>query len=205
MSETENNIQDEPQAAAGETAENLDALEPGCDGGGEPSLRGDEAAGGPAAELALCAAERDAFRDQLLRSRAEFDNYRKRIAREYEQNRIGAAQGIISELLPVLDNLERALQHADGGQGGLADGVRMIVKQFYDVLSARGLEAIPALGLQFDPNVHEALSYLPSEGHQPGEVMIEYEKGYKLGGQVLRPGRVVVSSGPAEKSETAEQ
>lgn len=148
------------------------------------------------AELAVCAAERDGFKDQLLRARAEFDNYRKRIARDSEQARLAAAQGLIRDLLPVADNLERALEHAGAGDGGLAEGVRMILRQFLDVLAARGLSSIPALGEPFDPNVHEGLAIQPSDGHPANTVMSEYERGYMLGGQVLRPAKVVVSSGP---------
>lgn len=156
------------------------------------------------AELAVCAAERDGFKDQLLRARAEFDNYRKRIARESEQTRLAAAQGLIRDLLPVADNLERALEHAGAGDDGLAGGVRMILRQFQDILAARGLSPIPALGEPFDPNVHEGLAILPSEEHAMGMVMSEYERGYTLGGMVLRPAKVVVSSGPPVEASTPE-
>lgn len=149
-----------------------------------------------AAELAVCAAERDGFKDQLLRARAEFDNYRKRIARESEQARLAAAQGLIRDLLPVADNLDRALEHAGAEDDGLAGGVRMILRQFQDILAARGLSPIPALGEAFDPNIHEGLAILPSEEHAMGMVMSEFERGYTLGGMVLRPAKVVVSSGP---------
>lgn len=150
-------------------------------------------------------AEREALRDQLLRARAEFDNYRKRVSREMEQMRKSAAESLIRDLLPVVDNLERGLMHAPDKEDPVVKGVEMVMKQFADVLTARGLSPIPGLGHPFDPNHHEALAHQPSEEHPENHVMLEYERGYKLGDQVLRPARVVVSSGPpAAESEPAE-
>lgn len=155
--------------------------------------------------IARLTAERDVLKDQLLRARAEFDNYRKRVLREGEQARTGAAQGIMRDLLPVADNLERALAHAEDPSSALAEGVGMVLRQFMDVLAVRGLEAIPAMGASFDPNVHEALSYMPSDEHAAGMVMNEFERGYRLGSAVLRPSRVVVSSGTPESTQIVEE
>lgn len=155
-------------------------------------------------EIARLVAERDMYKDQLLRTRADFDNFRKRVLRDGEQARAGAAQGIVRDLLPVADNLERALSHADDASSALAGGVVMVLRQFMEVLSARGLEPIPAMGVAFDPNVHEALSYMPSGEYAAGMVMNEFERGYRLGSAVLRPSRVVVSSG-APETETYEE
>lgn len=148
--------------------------------------------------LSDLAAERDALRDQLLRARAEFDNYRKRVSRDMDQLRKTAAESLIRDMLPVVDNLERALAHADQKDNPLVQGVDMVMKQFANVLTGRGLEPVPALGVAFDPNVHEALAYQPSDEHPENTVMLEYERGYKLGDQIIRPAKVVVSSGPAE-------
>jgi molecular chaperone GrpE len=156
-------------------------------------------------ELARLAAECEMLKDKLLRARAEFDNHRKRVLREGEQARIAAAQGIVRDLLPVADNLERALAHAEDPASALAEGVRMVLRQFMDVLAARGLAAIPAIGVPFDPNVHEALSYMPSDEHEAGMVMNEFERGYCLGSAVLRPSRVVVSSGMPEAAAIEEE
>jgi len=147
--------------------------------------------------LSDLAAERDALRDQLLRARAEFDNYRKRVSRDMDQLRKTAAESLIRDMLPVVDNLERALAHADQKDNPLVQGVDMVMKQFANVLTGRGLEPLPALGVTFDPNVHEALAYQPSDEHPENTVMLEYERGYKLGDQIIRPAKVVVSSGPA--------
>ena len=140
----------------------------------------------------------EATRDQILRLRAEFDNFRKRVARDAEKTRKMAAESLIKDLLPVADNFERALQHGQGDTASLLEGIAMVHKQFVDVLSRHGVEAISAIGEPFDPNVHDALSRMPSDEHAEDKVALEYEKGYRLGDVVLRPAKVVVSSGPAE-------
>jgi len=147
-------------------------------------------------EVDALAAEVESLKEQQLRLRAEFDNYRKRMARQAEQTRKMASEGLVRELLPVLDHLELALQHAEDDSGGFAEGVALVCKQFNEVLNRAGLEPIPALGEPFDPNVHEALMRADSEEHPEDHVMQEYQKGYKLNGQVVRPAKVVVSAGP---------
>ncbi len=148
------------------------------------------------AELVVLRLERDTLQDQLLRARAEFDNYRRRVARENEQLRKSAAQGLMRDLLPIVDNMERALSHVEDKTSSLALGVEMILKQFAGVLSTQGLEPIPALGEPFDPNIHEALTHQPSTEYAADSVMEEFQRGYRLGDFVLRPTQVVVSSGP---------
>ncbi len=149
------------------------------------------------AENAALRAERDELKDQALRARAEFDNYRKRMARESERIRKTAAEGLLRDLLPIVDNLERALSHVEDKSDGLALGVEMVVRQFSDILSGKGLEPIPAKGEPFDPNIHEALTHQPSDEFPADTVMEEFQRGYRLGDFVLRPAQVVVSSGPA--------
>jgi len=150
----------------------------------------------PETRIAALTAERDLLRDQLLRLRADFDNFRKRVLRETETMRSTAARETIRSLLPVRDNLERALTHDPADGAAFAEGVRMILRQFDEALAAQGLEAIEAEGQDFDPNVHEALTYAPSETVPAGRVATVYERGYRIGGVLLRPARVVVSSGP---------
>ena len=159
----------------------------------------------PAQELDVDAlmAERDALNDRVLRTLAEFENYRKRVARESDRLRRTAAQDLMRDLLPVLDNLERALEHADDdvpepdGTGSFVEGVRMVLKQMADVLSRHGLEPIPSLGESFDPNVHEAMAVMPSDEHPADHVVDEFQRGYRLGEFVLRPAKVVVNATPA--------
>lgn len=147
------------------------------------------------AALAAMQLERDALQDQLLRARAEFDNYRRRVARENEQLRTTATQALMRDLLPIVDNMERALSHVEDKTDGLALGVEMVMKQLSGVLSARGLEPIAAKGEPFDPHVHEALTHQPSHEYPADTVMEEFQRGYRLGDFVLRPTQVVVSSG----------
>jgi molecular chaperone GrpE len=150
----------------------------------------------PAADqLRQLSEERDQLKDQLLRARAEFENFRKRKAREAEEMRKRASEELIRELLPVVDHLEMALSHVEDKDSGLAKGVEMVVRQFAALLSARGLSPIPSVGERFDPNVHEALTQQPSDEHPEGFVMNEFQRGYRLGEFVLRPAKVVVSSG----------
>lgn len=154
------------------------------------------------AELAALREERDELKEQALRARAEFENYRKRMMRESERIRKTAAEGLMRALLPIVDNLERALSHVEDKSDGLAQGVEMIVKQFADVLSGQGLELIPAKGEPFDPNIHEALTHQPSDEFPADTVMEEFQRGYRVGDFILRPSQVVVSSGPAVQAES---
>ena len=161
-----------------------------------------DAATGPTPEDALEArsAECEQLKDQLLRVRADFDNYRKRLLREMEQLRQNASLRLIQNLLPALDNLERALAHAKADDG-FVEGVTMVYKQFQEILGAEGLEPIPAVGEQFDPNIHDALAAMPSETIASGRVLEEYERGYRLRHVVVRPARVIVSSGAPSNGE----
>lgn len=153
----------------------------------ETSQQAEEAA----ADVAALTAERDALNDRLLRTLAEFDNYRKRTARDHDRMRRTAAASLVSDLLVVVDNLERALAHRDGD--GFADGVEMVLKQMRDALQRHGVEPIPAVGQPFDPGVHEAIMTAQSDEHPNDHVVQELQKGYRLGDQVLRPAKVAVN------------
>lgn len=139
--------------------------------------------------------ERDELKDQYLRTRAEFDNYRKRLSREAEDNKKRANEALVHDLLPILDHLELALEHGGEGGEGLTEGVRMVHQQLRDVLSRHGLEIIESRGAPFDPNVHEALMQNPSEEVPEGHVLQTFQTGYSLAGRVIRPAKVVVSQG----------
>lgn len=158
----------------------------------------------PAAVIAALTTERDQLRDQQLRLRADFDNFRKRMLREAELLRMTAARETIRSLLPVRDNLERALTHDPADGAAFARGIQLILRQFDEALAAQGLELIEAEGQDFDPNVHEALTYAPSETVPAGQIAAVYERGYRLGGVLLRPAKVVVSSGPPPGRDPAE-
>ena len=138
------------------------------------------------------------IRDQLLRTAADFDNFRKRSRREAEDAARRGRESVIKDLLPVFDNLERAAMHADAGPEAksVADGLRMVIKQFLDTLDRLGVKRIPTVGLPFDPSVHEAIQHLESAEHPAGVVLMEVQPGYMIGDHLLRAAMVVVSKGP---------
>ena len=139
-------------------------------------------------------AERNALQDRLLRTAAEFDNYRKRIDRERREQSESAAASVLAEVLPVVDNLERALQAPSGPEAaGYRAGVELIQRQLLDLLRKRGVTPIEALGADFDPRFHQAVSHEASDAHRDGEVMEEMQRGYMLGDRLLRPAMVKVA------------
>ena len=143
------------------------------------------------------AAERDKYLDLAQRTQADFENYRKRAAKDAATAGERAKAGLVRELLPVLDNLERALAtavHDDGDSSPVVEGVRLVRADLAGVLERTGVESFDPAGEAFDPTVHEALSTRPApEGVHPGVVVDVVEKGYRLNDTVLRPARVIVS------------
>ena len=166
---------------------------------GAVSARGDGAeaaeSGSPGgeAELAKVAAERDEYLRDLQRVAADFDNFRKRSAREYEALAERASERLVKELLPVLDDLERALEAAEEhDEAKVIEGVRLVQQALRQSLEREGLAEIEAAG-KFDPHVHEALLAQPAEHAEHGDVLEVLQKGYRLGDRVLRPARVIVA------------
>lgn len=148
-------------------------------------------------ELENAQREAAAHLETAQRLQADFDNYRKRVARDAEDAAKRAGQRVISELLPALDNLERALAHVESGGTGeeLVDGVRMVLSQVLDVLSKEGVERIDAVGQPFDPTKHQAVGQAEREDVPENTVVDMYQCGYRMHGRVLRPASVVVSTG----------
>ena len=147
-------------------------------------------------QLEAVTRERDEYLDALQRLKAEFDNYRKRVARDQELLVARAHERLVKELLPVLDNLERALEAAaQHEEAKLEEGVSLVHRELRDALTREGLEEIETDGA-FDPHVHEALLSQPSQADE-GAVIEVVQKGYRLGDRVLRPARVVIA-GPRE-------
>jgi molecular chaperone GrpE len=138
--------------------------------------------------------ERDAVQDRLLRTAAEFDNYRKRMDRERRDLAEYTAGEVMKELLTIIDNLERAL-HAAEQDDPLRKGVELIHKQMLEMLRKRGVTPIEALGADFDPNFHQAVIHEESAQHREGEVMEELQRGYVVGDRLLRPSMVKVAKG----------
>ena len=153
-----------------------------------------------AADPALLAAERDVYFDSLLRLKAEFDNYRKRTQRELREADTRARSSVLAEFLPILDNLERALNAAEHHEEGkVLAGVRSTLNLFTDLLRREGVEQVDPLEKPFDPQLHEAMLAQPSDKEE-GIVTSVFERGYVMDDRVLRPAKVAVSSGRAEGS-----
>ena len=141
--------------------------------------------------------QRDEYYDLLLRKSAEFDNYRKRMERDRQSLTDAAAASMIEELLPLMDDLERALKAEAGTDTGDAyrRGVELIHKQLGEILRKRGVRPIEAVGADFDPHYHQAVSHEPAEGRREGEITEEFRRGYMLGDRLLRPSMVKVAKG----------
>jgi molecular chaperone GrpE len=142
--------------------------------------------------------ERDEYLDLAKRTKADFENFRKRMASEVQAATARGRAELIRDVVPVLDDLERALQAAGldpegDSEDGLAHGVLLVFRSLRDSLSRNGIEAVDPEGEKFDPVEHEALSTVAAEGIESGTVVEVMQKGYKLGEQLIRPARVVVS------------
>jgi molecular chaperone GrpE len=143
--------------------------------------------------------ERDELKDLLLRKTAEFDNFRKRTERERQSISESAAADLIGEIVPLLDDLERALKAEPGSEGAEAyrRGVELIHRQLSETLRKRGVRPIETTGADFDPYYHQAVSYEPAAGRRDGEIIEEFRRGYMLGDRLLRPSMVKVAKGEA--------
>ena len=138
--------------------------------------------------------ERDDLQDRLLRTVAEFDNYRKRTDRERRELSEAIASDVVRDLLPVVDDLERALAAAvDSPDSALRTGVDLIHRQLLDTLRRRGVEPLESVGQDFDPAWHEALASEPADGRRDGEITQEIRRGYRIGQRLLRPALVKVA------------
>lgn len=143
--------------------------------------------------------ERDALLDRLARLQAEFENYRKRNAREQAEYREYAAADSVKNFLPIIDSFDLALrQKAEGAESALRSGIELIRKQMDDALSRLGVQAISAQGQTFDPRVHEAIEMVESSDHADHEVIDELQRGYKLKDRLLRPAMVRVATNPTK-------
>jgi molecular chaperone GrpE len=159
--------------------------------------------------------EASAHYDRFLREKAELENFKKRMQREKTEALRFANEPLVHDLLPVIDNLERAVEHAQGGGNGqpLVEGVKLVLQAFLDVLDKHGVSRVEARGEVFDPTRHEALAQVESSAHSPNTVVEEHHKGYFLHDRLLRPALVTVAKlpvgddggeeGSGEKNEVA--
>jgi molecular chaperone GrpE len=166
-----------------------------------PAQNEPSGAGGPApelAELTKLREERDKIKDQLLRTAADFDNFRKRARKDIDDAERRGKEDAVREMLPVVDNLERAVSAATGATevGAIVEGVRMVLKLFDDQATRLGLSKVKAVGERFDPALHDAIQQVETDEHPPGTVMAEVVAGYRLGDKLVRPAMVVVARKP---------
>jgi molecular chaperone GrpE len=138
--------------------------------------------------------EKDALQDRLLRMAAEFDNYRKRVDRDRRDQAESATADALIDLLPIVDDLERALKAPGGGEAeAFRRGIELIHQQMIELLRKRGVKPVDAVGADFDPRYHQAVMQEASADHREGEVMEEFARGYMLGDRLLRPAMVKVA------------
>jgi len=156
----------------------------------------------PYAQLQKAAEEVAQLRDQLLRSRAEFENFRKRIQKEREESLRYANEAILTELLPVLDHFELGMKAAETTQDAksIAQGFSMVWNQLQKTLAEFGVKPIEAVGKAFDPHLHEAVSQQETTEHPDHSILAEHRRGYVLHDRLLRPSSVVVAQHPSSKA-----
>jgi molecular chaperone GrpE len=187
----EGEIPEEVEEAQGHPTDPDSIQEPGVPEDAEEAPVEDEivAQTGSSAELEAARQERDEYLDALRRLKAEFENSRKRQERERSRILETASERLVVELLPVLDNLDRALE----AEGDIREGVRVTRDQLADILGNEGLLPVASDGQPFDPNVHEAVMGQPSEDHEEGIILQTFQRGYVLNGKPIRVAKVVVA------------
>ncbi len=154
-------------------------------------------------DLAKAQEEARTHKEQYLRTLADMDNLRKRTQREKEDLAKFANENILREILPVIDNLERAVEHAEQADNGLLEGVKMTLNQFSQVLSRFGVTPIEAMGQPFDPALHQAMGQLETADQPVNTVVQQLQKGYQLNERLLRPAFVMVAKAPSEPAAEA--
>ncbi len=149
--------------------------------------------------------EKEALQEKILRLQADGENFRKRITREKEEFSRYAKEEFIREILPIKDNLERALEHGEGADNprAIIDGVNMILEQFSSIFEKMGVTCLTCQGEKFDPNFHEAMMHQEVADHEPNTIIAEHQKGYLYQGRLLRPALVTVAK--AKSKETGEE
>ncbi len=155
----------------------------------------DSSAAALAEELQQLQAQSKEYFDGWQRERADFANYKRRVDRDQQAMALSMKGDIIKKYLAILDDMERALKHrpVDGSAGSWANGIELISRKLHSILEAEGVKVIPAEGVEFDPNVHEAITHEDSPEHESGQIIEVIQQGYTLGDRVLRPAMVRVA------------
>ena len=174
--------------------------EPTSDDAPKSSPSEEEAAGEPPAPAPVdpvveAKAEAARFKEQWMRSAADFDNFRKRTRKELEDTRKMGREELLKDLLPVFDNLERAMTSAERATDvkPVSDGLKMVLRQFVDTIARSGITKVPTMGHHFDPALHEAIQQVETDEHPPGTVVAEVQPGYLQGDRLVRAAMVVVA------------
>jgi molecular chaperone GrpE len=153
--------------------------------------------------LAQAQAEAAKLKDAWLRTAADFDNFRKRTRRELDEARRASREEVLRALLPIFDNLDRAIQSSVRSSDikAMVDGLSMVHRQFVDALGREGITRVPTVGQSFDPSIHEAIQQVDTDEHPPGTVIAEVQSGYSQGDRLLRAAMVVVARGKAAQAD----
>ena len=169
-----------------------------ADGATAPSSEADDLS----VQLAEKERELAELKDKYLRALADAENMRKRLRQQSEESIRLQRENLLRDLLPMVDNLERAVEAARGGGNGkpIVEGVEMVLRSLLDFLRSQGVTPQEAVGRPFDPQFHEAVDHVESADHPPNTVISEFHRGYRIGERVLRPSRVAVAKGPARDS-----
>jgi molecular chaperone GrpE len=200
---------DHPFGHPGSSHDGVDADEQAVGDFAEPREdQAGSAAGGEVEVLKAALAEKERelaeFKDKYLRTLAESENARKRIRQQSEESVRIQRESLLRDLLPIVDNLERAVVAArsGGGEHSIVEGVEMVLRSLLDFLRANGVTPVAAVGQPFDPSRHEAVDHVESEAHLPNTVVNEFHRGYLIGDRVLRPARVSVSKDASNGNQT---
>lgn len=192
----------EPQSQEPPASSVTDSSEPRTEDGGQTS-----AASGAEASSEGLEAELARTKERLLRTAADFDNYRKRTRRDISEAERRVQENLLSVLVPPFDNLERAASHAESADDvkALAEGLKMVLRQFEDALATAGIQRIVSLGKPFDPAEHEAVQHVVTDDVPPGAVAQELRAGYRWQDRLIRPALVVVAKAPAASTAPESQ
>jgi molecular chaperone GrpE len=194
--------EEKPLEPSAETANDTQRESGEVKAAGSDTANGEAAA--PESDLERVTAERDKKHEQLLRTTADFDNYRKRMRREVEEAKVKGQQEVVRDILPVFDNLERAVQASGTATdaASVIEGIRMVLKLFEDTAERIGLSRIKTVGERFDPQVHEAIQQKESADAAPGTILTEVVPGYRFGEKLVRAAMVVVARKPADAKKS---
>lgn len=204
------NQTDDLDAAMREAVAAVEEVEGERKGAGSAQAESDDSSDQSDQEVAKLRREIADLRDRSMRTLADFDNFRKRALKDREEAHHFGHQALVKDLLPSVDNLERAVEHARQATGGeaasaLLEGVELVLRELQAVLAKHGVQAIDALGQPFDPSLHEAMAQVPDATRPPNTVVEVYQRGYQLRGRLLRPARVVVSRAAEGSGATGRQ